>query len=153
MYMINKETNGKSSLWDAEEKIRLETEARVKYFSLKDKKEIQNRIEQLDNEWDTERLLEINTGGVALAGAILGLIFNKKFFLLSGIAAGFLIQNSLQGWSPMYPFFRRLGIRTPREIENEKYALKAVKGDFKEASTEKDNLTRANKALVAVNHE
>jgi hypothetical protein len=53
----------------------------------------------------------------------------------------------------MYPFFRRLGIRTPREIENEKYALKAVKGDFKEASTEKDNLTRANKALVAVNHE
>ena len=153
MYMIRKDEKRSFSAWDVDEKIRLETEARVKYFSLRGKKEIEQRIDQLDFEWDTERLLSLNAGGIGLAGVILGLMVNKKFLLLSGIAAGFLVQNSLQGWSPALPFFRRLGIRTPREIENERFALKAVKGDFRETSVEKDNLTRANKALIAVNHE
>ena len=31
---------------------------------------------------------------------------------------------------PLHPVFRRLGIRTQREIELERYALKALRGDF-----------------------
>jgi hypothetical protein len=36
----------------------------------------------------------------------------------------------VSGWYPLMPLFRRLGIRTAREIERERYALKALRGDF-----------------------
>jgi hypothetical protein len=31
---------------------------------------------------------------------------------------------------PPIPLFRRLGVRTAREIERERYAIKALRGDF-----------------------
>jgi hypothetical protein len=43
----------------------------------------------------------------------------------------FLLQHALQGWCPPVPVFRRLGVRTTAEIDRERYALKALRGDFK----------------------
>ena len=43
---------------------------------------------------------------------------------------GFLLQHALQGWCPPVPVFRRLGVRTTAEIDRERYALKALRGDF-----------------------
>jgi hypothetical protein len=43
---------------------------------------------------------------------------------------GFFMQHALQGWCPPLPVFRRLGFRTQYEIEQERYALKAIRGDF-----------------------
>jgi hypothetical protein len=37
--------------------------------------------------------------------------------------APFLLQHGLQGWCPPLPVLRRLGVRTQREIDAEKYAL------------------------------
>ncbi len=45
--------------------------------------------------------------------------------------AGFLFQHAVQGWCPPVPLFRRLGFRTAREIDHERYALKALRGDFR----------------------
>jgi hypothetical protein len=42
----------------------------------------------------------------------------------------FFAQHALQGWCPPVPVMRRLGVRTAREIERERYALKALRGDF-----------------------
>ena len=42
----------------------------------------------------------------------------------------FLLQHALQGWCPPLPLFRRLGVRTAREIARERYALQALRGDF-----------------------
>ena len=42
----------------------------------------------------------------------------------------FLLQHALQGWCPPLPLLRRLGVRTQAEIERERYALKAIRGDF-----------------------
>ena len=36
----------------------------------------------------------------------------------------------MQGWCPPLPVIRRLGIRTPEEISNEKTAIKYLRGDF-----------------------
>jgi hypothetical protein len=41
------------------------------------------------------------------------------------------LQHATQGWCPPVPVFRRLGIRTQTEIDHERYALKALRGDFK----------------------
>jgi hypothetical protein len=42
----------------------------------------------------------------------------------------FLFQHAVQGWCPPLPVLRRLGVRTRKEIDRERYALKALRGDF-----------------------
>ena len=50
--------------------------------------------------------------------------------LLPGVVGGFLLQHALSGWCPPVTLLRRLGFRTAGEIHREKYALKALRGDF-----------------------
>ncbi|MFO7963021.1 MAG: hypothetical protein R6U50_03785 [Desulfobacterales bacterium] len=91
---------------------------------------INKRLVELDDEWDIERTLEANAATFALLGLGLGTLVNKKWYILPAVVAGFLLQHALQGWCPPVPVFRRLGIRTAEEIHQEKYALKALRGDF-----------------------
>lgn len=93
--------------------------------------EIEGRLRELDREWDIERTLETQAASLSLAGIILGTTVSKKWFVLPGIVGGFLLQHALQGWCPPVPMLRRLGVRTESEIEKERYALKALRGDFK----------------------
>jgi len=85
----------------------------------------------LDREWDIERTIETQASGLMLAGVTLGATVNKKFLILPAIVAGFLLQHAIQGWCPPVPVLRRLGLRTQSEIDAERYALKALRGDFR----------------------
>src|SRR5690606_34360152 len=80
---------------------------------------IQRRLDELDAEWDTERMLEANASALVLAGLGLGTWVDRRFYLLPTIVAGFLLQHALQGWCPPLPVLRRLGVRTQAEIEME----------------------------------
>ena len=91
---------------------------------------IDSRLAELDREWDIERAIEANASTLALAGVVLGAGLDRRWLALSGLVAGFLLQHSLQGWCPPVPVLRQLGFRTAREIERERYALKALRGDF-----------------------
>ncbi len=95
---------------------------------------IDHRLEELDREWDIERTLEANAATVALVGLGLGTFVDSRFYLLPAAVAGFLLQHAVQGWCPPMPVFRRLGVRTATEIEEERYALKALRGDFRGVS-------------------
>lgn len=96
--------------------------------------EISERIRELDQEWSIERTLEINASTLALSGTLLGAFVNKRWFILPGIVSTFLLQHGLQGWCPPLPVLRSLGIRSRREIDEERYALKALRGDFDDIS-------------------
>lgn len=109
-------------------RIRRELEARVCYYA-QHLEEIDSRLDELDREWDVERLLETNAGAFSLVGLALGTM-NRKWFLLSGLVGAFLVQHAVQGWCPPVPIIRRLGVRTTREINHERFALKALRGDF-----------------------
>ena len=78
-------------------------------------------------------MLEANAATAVLIGLALGATVSRKFFFLPGIVAGFLLQHALQGWCPPLPVFRRAGIRTQSEIEEERSVLKALRGDVVEA--------------------
>ncbi|HEX6260329.1 MAG TPA: hypothetical protein VFZ51_06715 [Woeseiaceae bacterium] len=93
---------------------------------------IQRRLDELDAEWDIERTLEANASSLVLIGLGLGTWVDRRFYLLPAVVAGFLLQHALQGWCPPLPVLRRLGVRTQSEIELERYALKALRGDFEE---------------------
>lgn len=92
---------------------------------------IPGRLDELDREWDMERMLEANAAGIGLAGILLGAFVDRRFLALPAAVAGFLLQHALQGWCPPVPLFRRRGVRTAAEIERERTALKALRGDFK----------------------
>ncbi len=93
---------------------------------------IDERIRELEREWDIERALEANAASIALLGLGLGLTVNKKFLLLPMVVAAFLLQHALQGWCPPVPLMRRMGIRTSAEIHEEIIALRILRGDFLE---------------------
>ena len=105
------------------QQIERETEASVNYYKRQGENEIRGRIEELEHEWDAQRVLEVNMASIALSSSLLALGVNKKWAFLSGAASIFLIQHSLQGWSPPLAIIRRLGIRTADEIKREKKAL------------------------------
>lgn len=116
------------------ERIHRELEARVYYYAQRPS-EIESRLRELDQEWDIERVLETNAGILSLLGVTLGAL-RGRWFILPGVVAAFLVQHAVEGWCPPVPVFRRLGIRTTREINHERFALKALRGDFVSVSAD-----------------
>lgn len=93
--------------------------------------EITVRLKELNKEWDIERTLEVNASVLGLSGILLGSFVNRKWFILPAIVTAFLLQHGIQGWCPPVPIFRWMGIRTRQEIDEEIYAMKVLRGDFK----------------------
>jgi hypothetical protein len=91
---------------------------------------IRARIKELDKEWDIERVLEINMSTLSIIGLILAITVSIYWLILPGIVLLFFVQHALQGWCPPIPVFRHFNVRTRPEIDREKYALKAIRGDF-----------------------
>lgn len=114
---------------DINNRIAAQTERNIAYYAAHPEK-ITARLEELDHEWDIERTLEANAATVSLASVALGLFVSRKFLFVPALVGGFLMQHAVQGWCPPLPFFRRMGVRTQAEIERERYALKALRGDF-----------------------
>lgn len=115
----------------------------IHYFSIQSPDVISKRIDELDREWDIERLLETNASAIALTGVILGITVDRKWLLLPTAVLSFLLMHAIQGWCPPVPLLRRLGVRTQREIDEEKYALKYFRGDFAEARSVLENARQA----------
>jgi hypothetical protein len=130
-------------------RIRRETEHRVQHFASHPER-IDRRLDELDREWDIERVLEANAATISLLGIVLAARVDKRFLLLPGVVAGFLLEHAVQGWCPPVPFFRRRGVRTAAEIDRERYALKALRGDFRDAAAGPPR-ERAHAALAAAN--
>jgi hypothetical protein len=109
---------------------------------------IDHRLDELDREWDIERTLEANAAFLAFTGVVLGATANKRWLALPALVTAFLFQHALQGWCPPVPLLRKLKFRTMREIDTERYALKALRGDFGPLGpSQRDRDSRASHAL------
>jgi len=113
------------------QQIRRRTRMNIDYFS-RHPEQIDARLAELDQEWDVERVLETGSSALTLTGLIMGIGASRKWLLLSLAVQGFFLQHALQGWCPPLPILRRLGVRTVNEIDQERYALKTLRGDMKE---------------------
>jgi hypothetical protein len=93
---------------------------------------IDERLRELEREWDVGRALEANAASLALLGLGLGMTVNRRFLWLPVVAAAFLLEHAVQRWCPPMSVMRRLGIRTAAEIQEEIIALRILRGDFLE---------------------
>jgi hypothetical protein len=115
---------------DVNAEIQRQLQANIRTIEAQGPSAIERRLRELDREWDIERTLEANASTVSLIGLALGAAVDRRWFVLPAVVAGFLLQHALQGWCPPLSVLRRLGVRTASEIDQERYALKALRGDF-----------------------
>lgn len=92
---------------------------------------ISRRLKNLESEWDIERYLETNAALFTIVGLVLTFTVSIFWLLFTILIQIFLLQHAFQGWCPPLIIFRRMCKRTKREIENERHALKVLRGDFK----------------------
>jgi hypothetical protein len=112
--------------------IRNQTIRSLNIFRNCNETEITERIRKLNQEWDTERVLEVNSAALIALSSYLGIRTSRFWFLLTGAVGIFMLQHALKGWCPPLPYVRKWGVRTADEINSEKMALKVMRGDFKE---------------------
>lgn len=104
---------------------------------------IDSRISELEREWDIERALETGASLNVLLGLMLGAFVDKRFFAWSGFVACFLLLHAIQGWCPPVPILRRLGFRSPSEVEDEINALRLIRGDLRPTDNIDEAIARA----------
>ena len=115
---------------DVNRRIQQDIEQSIRYYQAH-KKQIPQRLQELEEEWDIERAIQANAAAVSLAGLLFGLMGRSRWLLVPIGVGGFLLQHAVQGWCPPVPILRRLGFRTSFEIEQERQALKLIRGDYK----------------------
>ncbi len=135
---------------EANERIERETKHGVFHAATFDEAAMQKRLDELGREWSIERVLEMNASALSFISIVLGVLVNRKWLWLSGGVLAFLFQHAVQGWCPPLPAFRKRGVRTRGEIDEEKFAIKALRGDFKSVAAEGDAAHRAQTAWDAV---
>jgi hypothetical protein len=106
--------------------IREATHRRIDYYRAHPE-EVGHRLSELNEEWDVERALAAGSSCLTLLGLTLGLRTTPRWLLLAVGVQSFYLQHTLQGWCPPLPILRRLGFRTPMEIELERCGLKEIR--------------------------
>jgi hypothetical protein len=123
--------------------------ARIREFAAAPASEVSRHLYTLDKQWDIERRLEANAATIMLASVALAATHSKGWLVLSAIVPGFLLQHAAQGWCPPIEAFRRLGARSRNEIDAERTAIKALRGDFEGLSAQAGSPDAAARALEA----
>ena len=96
---------------------------------------IADRLNQLDWEWTAGRMTKAALGVLIVAGFALTAIAGSWWLILPALAGLFLLQYSFSRTSWMSKVFQEAGYRTGCEVEQEKFALKTLRGDFRHLPT------------------
>ena len=83
---------------------------------------IRRRLAELEKEWDVDQIIEGKTAAMVNLGLAIS-TKNRRGYLLAGLGFASLLSHSVWGWSPALPVLRRMGFRSRREIDREKFAL------------------------------
>lgn len=94
---------------------------------------INSRLRQLEAEMSTEQIFELHDAANVTAGVLLTVLTGKKKWLILPILVA-IVQSlqAMEGIRLGISLLRKYGYRTRAEIDKEKYALKALRGDFQQ---------------------
>jgi hypothetical protein len=106
-------------------RIREEMRERIEHYRRRPE-HVGRRLKAINEEWDIERTLATMSTLFSLFGVGMAFAGRRRWLLLTLGVQTFYLQHALQGWCPPLPLLRRLGFRTPMEVEQERCALKAI---------------------------
>ncbi|AWM38742.1 hypothetical protein GobsT_30650 [Gemmata obscuriglobus] len=108
---------------------------------------ITDRIAQLDREWSAGRATKALIGLMIVTGFALTALLNPWWLILPAVGGVFLLQYLFGRSSWLGATFREMGFRSGQDIDQERFALRALRGDFKNLPTvheieSKDDISR-----------
>ncbi len=92
---------------------------------------ITERLNELDSEWTAGRAVKATTGVLIVSGLILTFLTASLYWLILPIIGGsVMLQYLFRRTSLIGEMFHALGLRSGGEIDQEKIALRVLRGDF-----------------------
>jgi hypothetical protein len=95
---------------------------------------IEDRLAELDREWTAGRMTKAAMGVVIVSGFLLSPL-NSWWLILPAIGGLFLLSYLFGRTSWLGIFFHKIGYRSGFEVDQEKMALKVLRGDFRDLPT------------------
>ena len=106
-------------------------EARLKKVIESGPTAIGERLAELESEWTAGRATKASAGVVIVAGLALTLLTMNLYWLILPIVGGAVLMQYLIGRQSLIgELFRAFGLRSGGEIDQEKMALRVLRGDF-----------------------
>ena len=99
---------------------------------------IEDRLAELDREWTAGRVTKAVIGVLITAGFVLAALLNPWWLILPALGGAFLLQYLFTRTSWLGKVFHEMGYRTGFEVDQEKMALKVLRGDFRHLPTVHD---------------
>lgn len=96
---------------------------------------IENRLNELDAEWTAGRVTKAVIGVLIVVGFGLTALLNPWWLILPAVGGVFLLQYLFTRSSWLGKMFHEMGFRTGFEVDQEKMALKVIRGDFRHLPT------------------
>lgn len=110
-------------------------ECRVRRLAEAGPTAIDERLAQLDRAWTAGRASKATMGVLIVAGLILGLTIDPVWLVLPLAGGVILAEHLFTRQSLVGAAFRAMGLPSGADVEQEKLALKALRGDFKHLPT------------------
>jgi len=96
---------------------------------------IEDRLSELESEWSAGRVTKAVIGVLLVLGLALTALLNPWCLIMPAIGGLFLLQYVYSRCSWLGRVFQETGFRTSSEIDQEKMALKVLRGDFRSLPT------------------
>ena len=96
---------------------------------------IEDRLNELEREWTAGRATKATIGVLIVVGFGMTALLNPWWLVLPALGGVFLLQYLFSRTSWLGLMFREVGFRTGFEVDQEKIALKALRGDFRHLPT------------------
>jgi len=108
----------------------------------------QAHLDRLDRAWSVDQAALVGLALVSMASTLAAWV-RPRWLGLAAISTASLLQAATGGGGAVIAVLRRAGLRTRSEIECERYALKALRGDFDFVTTARSPVAQAGTALQA----
>jgi len=96
---------------------------------------IADRLAELEREWTAGRVTKAVIGVMIVVGLALTALLGPWWLILTAVAGFFLLQYLFDRTSWLGILFHQMGFRHGGEVDQEKMALKVLRGDFQHLPT------------------
>ena len=115
------------------------------------RRRIARRLRELEEERDLESVRESNASLVASLGFMAGAVVNRHLPSVPVSWTASLVRLATS-WFPIVVSLRRMGLRTSREIEIERMALRLMLGDLERLPASLGSRRLADSSIRVVRH-